>query len=75
MPWKQIRTLAIFCSVITLIILVSASGITSAVEEPIYIGVLLPLSGPEGQPLHDALELGVQQLNAGGGIRTDDPWN
>lgn len=36
--------------------------------EPVYIGVLLPLSGPEGQPLYDAITLARDQINAGGGI-------
>ena len=36
--------------------------------EPIYIGVLLPLSGPEGQPVYDAITLARDQINAGGGI-------
>jgi len=32
------------------------------------MGVLLPLSGPEGQPLYDAITLARDQINAGGGI-------
>lgn len=34
----------------------------------IYIGVLLPLSGPDGAPMYEALKLGVEHINAGGGI-------
>jgi ABC-type branched-subunit amino acid transport system substrate-binding protein len=48
--------------------LLSYGGIVSAVDEPIYIGVLLPLSGTEGLPLLDALHLCVEQINEGGGI-------
>ncbi len=40
----------------------------AAAEEPVSIGVLLPLSGPEGQPIYDALSLARDQINAGGGI-------
>ncbi len=36
--------------------------------EPVYIGVLLPLTGPQGTYLYDALQLGAEQINAGGGI-------
>ncbi len=35
---------------------------------PISIGVLLPLSGPEGQQLYHGLQLAQEQINAGGGI-------
>ncbi|HWQ63758.1 MAG TPA: C13 family peptidase, partial [Methanospirillum sp.] len=35
---------------------------------PLYIGVLLPLNGPEGQPLYNALMLSQNQINEGGGI-------
>nr|WP_319578350.1 C13 family peptidase [uncultured Methanospirillum sp.] len=41
---------------------------SSAVDDPIYIGVLLPLSGTEGLPLYDALRLAVSDINDGGGI-------
>jgi len=41
---------------------------TSAVDEPIYIGVLLPLSGTEGLPLYEALHLAVSNINDGGRI-------
>ncbi|PWR71879.1 C13 family peptidase [Methanospirillum stamsii] len=37
-------------------------------DEPVYIGVLLPLSGPDGQSYYDALTLARDQINAGGGI-------
>ncbi len=36
--------------------------------EPVYIGVLLPLTGITGLPLLDALNYGVDQINSGGGI-------
>jgi len=44
------------------------SSTACADTEPIYMGVLLPLSGPEGQPLYDAITLARDQINAGGGI-------
>lgn len=37
-------------------------------DDTIYIGVLLPLTGPEGQPLYDALQYGVDQIQKAGGI-------
>ena len=40
----------------------------SSPEDPIYIGVLLPLTGTEGHPLYEALQYGVDQINRGGGI-------
>ena len=54
--------------VITLLFLVVLPGVASATDDPIYVGVLLPLSGPEGQNLYDALQLARDQINAGGGI-------
>ena len=59
--------------IIGLLILISliwiSSGNALADEtDPVYIGVLLPLTGPDGKPILDALNLGVEQINAGGGI-------
>lgn len=68
MPWKPIHHVCSILSAIVLVVLVFAYGITSAGDSPIYIGVLLPLTGPEGLPLLDALHLGVNQINEGGGI-------
>lgn len=37
-------------------------------KEPVYIGVLLPLTGLQGTYLFEALQYGMDQINAGGGI-------
>lgn len=58
----------IFLSILALVLFVPLPGSCSAVDDPIYIGVLLPLSGTEGEPLLDALMLGLEHVNGGGGI-------
>jgi ABC-type branched-subunit amino acid transport system substrate-binding protein len=50
------------------LICISAGNALADETEPVYIGVLLPLTGPDGKPMLDALNLGVEQINAGGGI-------
>ena len=62
------KRLIFILSAIALLILVSLCGITSGMDGPVYIGVLLPLTGPEGQPMYDALQLALEQINEGGGI-------
>lgn len=52
---------------LTFFLLLLVCTITVA-DEPVYIGVLLPLSGPDGQSYYDALTLLRDQVNAGGGI-------
>lgn len=47
---------------------VSADSVSAESQEPIYIGILLPLTGPDGLPLYEALQLGTDQINSGGGI-------
>lgn len=66
--WEISIVQIIFFSNLAFLVLVTLSGSCSAVDEPIYIGVLLPLSGTEGEPLLDALMLGLEQVNGGGGI-------
>jgi ABC-type branched-subunit amino acid transport system substrate-binding protein len=68
MPLNPIHHGNLILSAIILVVLVSACGITSADDSPVYIGVLLPLTGPEGLPLLDALQLAINQINDGGGI-------
>lgn len=65
---KPNRTSFLHLSFIALLFLVVLPGVASTTDDPIYIGVLLPLSGPEGQNLYDALQLAREQINAGGGI-------
>lgn len=57
-----------FSYVLLFFIFILCSSPVLADTEPVYIGVLLPLSGPEGQPLYDAITLARDQINAGGGI-------
>lgn len=47
-------------SVLVFIILVSIIGQSQAENEPVYIGVLLPLTGPEGEPFFHALQLSLK---------------
>lgn len=54
--------------IISSMTVIPVSGGTQKDDEMIYIGVLLPLTGPYGTPISDALTLGVEQINAGGGI-------
>jgi glycosylphosphatidylinositol transamidase (GPIT) subunit GPI8/ABC-type branched-subunit amino acid transport system substrate-binding protein len=54
-------------SVLLLLSLITGYGITSAAE-PIYIGVLLPLSRPEVNSLFDGVQLCLEHINNGGGI-------
>lgn len=58
----------ILFSVLVIIMLVSITCQSHAENEPIYIGVLLPLTGPEGQPFFHALQLSLKHINDGGGI-------
>jgi len=67
MPRKPDKTL-FNISIIVLFFLIFMPGVTSGAEDPVYVGVLLPLSGSGGQNLHDALQLAKEQINAGGGI-------
>ncbi|MFH0966081.1 MAG: C13 family peptidase [Methanobacteriota archaeon] len=73
---KKLRSRGISILVLVLILtailfifpVISDDDISSVSEETIHIGVLLPLTGPNGMPLLDALKLGEQQINTGGGI-------
>ena len=65
---RKPNSIFIHLSVIVLLLLALIPGGASAMDDPIYVGVLLPLSGPEGQNLYDALQLARDQINAGGGI-------
>lgn len=62
-PWSSVYPI-LLCGIILLFYLVPAA----TADKPVSIGVLLPLSGPEGQPIYDALTLARDQINAGGGI-------
>jgi ABC-type branched-subunit amino acid transport system substrate-binding protein len=50
------------------LVCIVAGDTESGGDEPVYIGVLLPLTGPDGKPMLDALNLCTEQINAGGGI-------
>lgn len=65
-PFLQPYSLYILIFSCLLVLIFSPAPV--AAEEPVKIGVLLPLSGPEGQPIYDALTLARDQINAGGGI-------
>jgi hypothetical protein len=67
MPNNQIVKINLPVFFLTCLFLLLVCTITVA-DEPVYIGVLLPLSGPDGQSYYDALTLARDQINAGGGI-------
>lgn len=54
--------------VLCIVPIIQAANALDVSQEPAYIGVLLPLTGPQGTYLYDALQLGAEQINAGGGI-------
>ncbi|MFH0967668.1 MAG: C13 family peptidase [Methanobacteriota archaeon] len=56
--------ISLFC----IIPIISAGSELDVSIEPVYIGVLLPLTGPQGTYLYEALQYGAEQINAGGGI-------
>jgi len=57
-----------FIPILLIILTVTGSNTSSDTKTPVYIGALLPLTGPEGLPLFEALELGEEQINSAGGI-------
>ena len=58
----------IVLAILILIPQVSADLTSPENNDPVYIGVLLPLTGPDGLPLYQGLRMGIEQINAGGGI-------
>lgn len=68
MTYIQFIIKTVFLLILCSFISVCIPCVLSEEDGPLHIGVLLPLNGPEGQPLYNALLLSQNQINEGGGI-------